>query len=81
MVLFRSEGPVLFRQALEQAVSDPASRKKWYLSVIREMCRTMPVYTCSVQGLRWCEVDYPEDLKAANRLFRQCAAAEGPFRV
>jgi len=80
MILFRNEGPAFFRQALEQAVSDSASRKELYLSVIREMCRTMPVYTCSVHELRWCDVDYPADLKAAGRLFRQRAAAEEPLR-
>lgn len=81
MILFRNEGPVLFRQALEQSVSDPASREKSYPSVIREMCRTTPVFTCSVHGLRWYDVDYPADLKAAGRFFRQRAAAREPSSV
>ena len=60
---------------------------KWYLSVIDEMAQTMPVWTCSVEGLQWCEVDYPADLKMAEKVVSVCSAgredeaAEGTRRV
>jgi choline kinase len=66
MILFRGEGPLLFRSALKKALQDPTAGRKWYLSVIDEMARVMPVWTCSITGLKWCEVDYPADLKKAD---------------
>ncbi len=74
IILFRGEGPKLFRAALKDAVRDPSARGKWYLSVIREMCRTMPVWTCSLSGLHWCEVDYPADLVRAEVVVSACAS-------
>jgi len=72
MILFCGQGPELFRSALEKALESSSARKKWYLSVIQEMARSMPVWTCSINGLRWCEVDYPEDLKNAQGVVRAC---------
>ncbi|MBW2708468.1 MAG: phosphocholine cytidylyltransferase family protein [Deltaproteobacteria bacterium] len=68
MILFRGAGPMLFRNALKKALGDAAAGGKWYLSVIDEMARIMPVWTCSITGLRWCEVDYPADLEQADRV-------------
>ena len=45
MILFRGQGPRMFHDALERALRDPSSQGKWYLSVIDEMARTMPVWT------------------------------------
>lgn len=73
ILLFRGKGPALFRAALEDAVRDPSVNRKWFLSAIRDMCRTMPVWTCSISGLRWCEVDYPSDLKSAENVVISCA--------
>jgi choline kinase len=73
MLLFRGEGPTLFRIAMEKALNDPSARKKWYLSVIDQMAQSMPIWTCSVQGLRWAEVDYPADLKQAQQVVEACA--------
>jgi Predicted sugar nucleotidyltransferases len=76
MILFRGEGPALFRQGLESAVGDPSSSRKWYLSVIRDLCPTMKVWTCSIEGLRSCEVDYPVDLKSAEDMVSAGAFTE-----
>jgi choline kinase len=72
MILFRDQGPMLFRNAIEKALRNPSARTKWYLSVIDEMARTMPVWTCSIKGLQWCEVDYPADLKQAEKVVSAC---------
>lgn len=74
MILFRGEGPAIFRRAVESALRDPLARKKWYLSVIDELAQLMPVWTYRVKGLQWCEVDFPVDLKNAQRVVRTCAA-------
>jgi len=72
MILFRGEGRALFRQGLERAMGDPSSSRKWYLSVIRDLCPTMKVWTCSIEGLRSCEVDYPADLQSAEDMVSVC---------
>jgi len=70
MILFREPGALWFRASMEQALKEPAARKRWYLSVINEMAQTQPVWTCSVAGLLWSEVDYPADLENARKMFK-----------
>ena len=74
MILFRGQGPRLFRIALENALRTPSAQTKWYLSVIDEMARLLPVWTCSMKGLQWCEVDYHADLKLAEKVVSACGA-------
>jgi choline kinase len=62
VMLFRDRGPARFRRALELAVREPCARKAWYLSVVDAMARTDRVETVAITGLRWWEVDRPEDL-------------------
>ena len=80
MILFREKGPLMFRSALEDAMRDPAAYKKWYLSVIARMAGFMPVGTVSANGLQWCEVDFPADLKQAQRVVRAIGATESANR-
>lgn len=70
IILFREKGCALFRAAIEKALLDPSARKKWYLSVICEMSQSMSVWTCSIEGLSWCEIDYPADLKNAEHILK-----------
>ena len=74
MILFRGRGPMMFREAINNALRDPASQMKWYLSVIDEMARKIPVWTCAVRGLQWCEVDYRADLEQAEKVVTACGA-------
>jgi choline kinase len=74
MILFRGQGPLMFREAIQKALRDPSSQTKWYLSVIDEMARRIPVWTCSIHGLQWCEVDYQADLKLAEKVVTACGA-------
>jgi choline kinase len=62
LMYFRTPGPANFRSALNAAVRDPESLKRWYLSVVNEMAATVRVETVSITGLWWGELDYPEDL-------------------
>lgn len=73
ILLFRGEGPALFRAALEEAMRRPSVQRKWFLSAIRDMCQETAVWTCSIKGLYWCEVDYPADLKSAESVVSACA--------
>ena len=72
MIMFRDQGPILFRDALEKALHDPASQKKYYLSVIDDLARKFPVWTCLINDLQWCEVDYKADIEQAQKVVSVC---------
>ncbi len=74
LIRFQSTGPAIFRSALEEAVDDPESSGRWYLSVIDGLAGEMPVMTCSITGFSWCEVDYPRDLELAGSVMGAVAA-------
>jgi hypothetical protein len=71
-ILLRDQGPMLFRDAVEKALKNPSAHCKLYLAVIDELACSMPVWTCSVKGLQGCEVDYPADLKQAEKVVSAC---------
>ena len=77
MILFRREGPSTFRRAIERTLLDSASCKKWYLSVIDEMAQSLPIRTCLINGLEWCEVDFHTDLRQAGRVVRAFETGDG----
>lgn len=68
LMLFRGEGAGLFRGSLEQAVRDPRALKQWYLSIIGQIAESGDVWTQSISGLDWSEVDYPLDLLRASAM-------------
>jgi choline kinase len=79
MILFRGDGPIKFRRGVENALRDSQARKKWYLSVIDTLAQLMPIWTLSISGLQWCEVDFPVDLKHAQRVVRASATGSEPI--
>jgi choline kinase len=84
MLLFRGEGPALFRAALERALHRPQALRQWYLSVVDELARAGHVWTASIEGLQWAEVDCPADLEQAAALLEgwveRPASVAGPRR-
>jgi choline kinase len=80
MMLFRGDGPRRLRRALEQAMLHPEARNRWYLSVLDEMARTEQVWTHSIEGLGWAEVDYPMDLMRASIMVRSWRSEASPAR-
>lgn len=68
MMVFRGNGPALFRAAIDRAIRRPEALRQWYLSVIDELARQGHVWTASIQGLDWTEVDCAEDLEHAEAL-------------
>ncbi len=80
MILFREKGPLMFRKAVEKALQDPLANKQWYLSVIARMAQSLPVWTISANGLQWCEVDFPADLKQAQKVVRAIYEGDQPVR-
>ncbi len=73
LMLFRGQGPALFKASLERAVRDPGSLRQWYLSIIDQIAQSGHVWTQSIAGLEWAEIDYPLDLlRASAKVLRWC---------
>ncbi len=68
MLLFRGTGPMLYRAALEEAMMETTGLRQWYLSVINALAKQVTVMTQPVDGIEWCEVDFPADLQQARHL-------------
>lgn len=71
MILFRGPGPALFRAAVEAVMRHPDALRHYYLSVVRDLAATGVVATQTIEGLTWCEIDFPLDLARAGRLFAE----------
>lgn len=69
LIYFRSNGPILFRDAVEEALRYPAELKSWYLTIIDALAGKHLVNVCAISGHRWCEIDYSSDLTKAQELF------------
>ncbi len=68
LLRFRDDGPSLFVAALERIMQTPEGLKWWYLRAIGQIAQQHRVETCSIEGLRWGEVDFPADLERVSRL-------------
>jgi len=68
MLLFRQDGPELFREALERSVRHRHAASQYYLSVINELASRGLVKTVSMEGLQWAEIDFLSDLDGAAQL-------------
>ncbi|MER0214926.1 MAG: phosphocholine cytidylyltransferase family protein [Nitrosomonas sp.] len=74
LIYFRGNGAPLFRQAVEEALRHPAELKSWYLSIIDRLAKEHWVNSCSINGFRWCEIDFIEDLARAGIIFDESAS-------
>jgi choline kinase len=73
VMLFRGQGPTLFREAIEAALRRRDALDVWYLSVIDEMADQGHVWTASIQGLGWAEIDSPADIPRAEAVLKPAA--------
>ncbi|MBL8555737.1 MAG: phosphocholine cytidylyltransferase family protein [Phenylobacterium sp.] len=66
---FSPAGAARFRAGVEQVLSHPEGLRRWYLSVIDELARAgVDVRVCSIEGLEWGEMDFPQDVDNLTRL-------------
>ena len=68
LLLFRGDGPKLFREGLEKAVVDTSLVWRWFLSVVNAIAQEEEVRACLINGKAWCEIDYPADLECAQKI-------------
>jgi L-glutamine-phosphate cytidylyltransferase len=73
VMVFRGQGPALFREAIDTALRRRDGLDVWYLSVIDEMADHGHVWTQSIQGLGWAEIDAPADIPRAQEVVKGAA--------
>jgi choline kinase len=78
MLAFTGEGPAIFRNQIEQMMRTPEGVERWYLRAIDIIAKGNRVGTVSIDGLDWQEVDFPQDVEAANALTAKWVA-EGRY--
>lgn len=66
LMRFTGEGVKAFRAALDKAVRTQRGLKAYYLSVIDQLAREIPIETASMTGLWWGEMDSPKDLASVR---------------
>lgn len=67
MILFKGNGPQMFRDAVETVMTEQTSLKRYYLTVIDMLAKGISVGTSEASQQNWCEVDFPLDLERAQR--------------
>jgi choline kinase len=68
LLAFRGDGARRFRMAIEKAMRTTEGTTIWYLRVIHQIAQEASVWTLDIKGEEWGEVDFPEDVEAANAL-------------
>ena len=68
LLAFRGAGAQIFRHAIERAIRTSEGTTIWYLRVIHQIAQEAPVWTLDISGSEWGEVDFPEDVEAAQAL-------------
>lgn len=68
LLYFRDEGPVLFREHLDRQMKQGTGLRLWFLSVVDALARQSLVRACSINGHRWCEIDFKRDLDNAEKI-------------
>ena len=66
--LFRADGPLLFREVLEDVAREPGADRRWYLSAVDRLAARGLVHSVAVDDVGWAEIDYPHDLAVASAL-------------
>ena len=77
LLAFRGDGAERFRRAIEEAMRSPEGTQIWYLRVIHHLAQSSDIWTLSIEGEEWGEVDFPEDVAAAANAVGVQAVARG----
>ena len=70
LLYFRGEGPALFRDHLDRHMKQGDGLRLWFLSVVDGLAKQSLVRACSINGRRWCEIDFKRDLDKAESVVR-----------
>lgn len=77
---FSADGAEIFVREIERAMSTREGLRQWYLSVIDRIAKTQGnVGVVSIQGLDWCELDFPQDYEAMQAMVRGWTRDDAAF--
>ena len=68
MVVFKGEGRDIFRAELESGMRSGSGLNAWYLQAIDHLAKRGCVGAIDIGEMEWCEIDFPSDLEAAQKL-------------
>ncbi len=66
--IFHGKGGAAYVKTLENAMREPSGLKQWFPSAVGTLAKTLDITTVAINGIRWCEVDFPVDLQQARQL-------------
>lgn len=66
LLYFHGTGPGIFAATLDELMRSDGALNIWYLSAIGAIAQDRRVATRSIEGLDWCEVDFPVDKSQAE---------------
>ncbi len=66
--VFRSDGAKAYVETLDRAMREPSGLKQWFPAAIGMLAKRIPIRTVALDGVQWCEVDFPVDLQQARQL-------------
>ena len=66
--IFRGAGVQAYATMLERAMREPPGLRQWFPSAVGSLAKSMDITTVTINGIRWCEVDFPIDLQQARQL-------------
>ena len=66
--VFRGGGAAAYVETLERSMRDSQALRQWFPSAIGSLAKKIEIRTIPINGLHWCEVDFPIDLQQARQL-------------
>ncbi len=66
--IFRDAGVKAYADTLERSMRDPSGLKQWFPSAVGSLAKAVDITTVAINGIQWCEVDFPADLQQARHL-------------
>ena len=68
MIYLHGRGPGIFVNTLNELMNSDGALNIWYLSAIGAIAQSNRVATRSIEGLDWCEIDFPVDKTQAEKM-------------
>jgi choline kinase len=69
--VFRGKGGPAYAETLDRMMRDASALKQWFPAAVGQLAKKVEVSTVVVDGLKWCEVDFPIDLQQARHLVHE----------
>lgn len=69
--VFRGKGGFAYAETLDRMMRDASALKQWFPAAIGQLAKKIKISTVTVDGVSWCEVDFPADLQHARHLVHE----------